>query len=105
MKRQPPLDISDADLYFRDEDETWHRLMVKRDDDLLGAAVTIIENSREYLTIHLDLYELEVLARTLTTIAERTQRELCPWCDTLGMVDGDDGPEFCDHDMADATLR
>jgi hypothetical protein len=38
----------------------------------------------------------------LTTIAERTKRELCPSCDILDVVDGDGGPEFCDHEMPGA---
>lgn len=29
----------------------------------------------------------------------------CPWCDTLGLVDGQDGdPVFCDHRAADAAV-
>ncbi len=102
MERRLRLDVSGAEFYVRDDENTGRRLVVELDEDLFGAAVTVFETDREYLTIHLDLYELEVLASTLTRIAERTKRELCPWCDTLGMVDGYGGPEFCDHDMVDA---
>lgn len=29
----------------------------------------------------------------------------CPWCDTLGLVDGQDGdPVFCDHRAVDAAV-
>ncbi|OBK20223.1 hypothetical protein [Mycobacterium sp. 1245852.3] len=102
MERRPQLDISDAEFYVRDEAETGRRLMVAVDEDLLGAAVSIIETGWEYLTVHLELYELEVLATKLTQVAARVKRELCPGCDSLGMVDGDRGPEFCDHAMVDA---
>jgi hypothetical protein len=34
---------------------------------------------------------------TLTRLVDRGRIEECPWCDTLGLVDGDDGPEFCGH--------
>ncbi|KUI13596.1 hypothetical protein AU192_04105 [Mycobacterium lehmannii] len=30
----------------------------------------------------------------------------CPWCDTLGLVDGQDGePVFCDHRAVDAATH
>ncbi|SKD84148.1 Uncharacterised protein [Mycobacteroides abscessus subsp. massiliense] len=52
--------------------------MVKVDEDLLSAAVSIVDTGREYLSVHLELYELEMLATKLTQVAARVQRELCP---------------------------
>jgi len=45
--------------------------------------------------------EWRLIPRDGLSPAEREAIAACPWCDTLGMVDGDGGPEFCDHDRAD----
>jgi len=38
------------------------------------------------------------------THAQRAAIAACPWCDSLGLVDGQDGePVFCDHHAWDAA--
>jgi hypothetical protein len=76
-------------------------VLVEEEDPLLGATVAVFETDREYLVVHLDLYEVDALARMLATVAAGGLRQACPWCDSLGLVDGDDGPEFCEHHLVD----
>lgn len=102
MKLLAELDVTRADFYARDELETGRRTMLEADEDGLGAWLTIIDTARAYRRVHLDLFDVEALADKLAGIAERGWRDVCPWCDSRGLVDGPDGPESCDHHLVDA---
>jgi hypothetical protein len=89
-------------LRFRDEIDTGHRLIVDDAPEHHGVRVTVAgETERDTLTAALNLAGLECLIAGLTKAADRHRRELCPWCDSLGLIDGPDGSEFCTHQLAD----
>ena len=50
-----------------------------------------IGTSRDYLTTHLDLADVETLIMVFTISAEHIRRDPCPWCDGLHLIDGEDG--------------
>ncbi len=62
-----------------------------------GATITIADSLEDYQNAVLDLYSVELLAQMLSLIASRGRRALCTWCDGTGLIDGDDGPEVCEH--------
>jgi hypothetical protein len=90
-------------LRLRDEIDTGHRLIVDDDSEHYGVRITVAASDKHRMTAALDLAGLECLIAGLTKVADRHRRELCPWCDTLGMIDGSDGPEFCTHETADVA--
>lgn len=90
-------------LRLRDEVDTGHRLIVDDAPEHYGVRVTVAVSDKRRLTAALDLAGLECLIAGLTEAADRHRRELCPWCDTLGMIDGADGPEFCTHQFVDGA--
>jgi hypothetical protein len=90
-------------LRFRDEVDTGHRLIVDDAPEHCGVRVTVAVSDKHRLTAALDLAGLECLIAGLTKVADRYRRELCPWCDTLGMIDGLGGPEFCCHEITDVA--
>ena len=61
-----------------------------------------IGTSRDYLTTHLDLADVETQIMVLTISAEHIRSDLCPWCDGLHLIDREDGPEPCDHSFLDS---
>lgn len=90
-------------LRLRDEVDTGHRLILDDNPEHCGVRITVAASDQHRLTAVLDLSRLECLIAGLTKVADRHRRELCPWCDTLGMIDGPDGPEFCTHRIADVA--
>ena len=78
---------------------TGHRLIVKDAAEHYGVRLSVAAGDTISLGATLDLFDLEVLISELTKAADRHRRELCPWCDSLGMIDGLDGPEFCTHEI------
>jgi len=90
-------------LRLCDEVDTGHRLIVEDDPEHSGVRVTVAVSDKHRLSATLDLGRLECLIAELTKAADRHRRELCAWCDSLGMIDGLDGPEFCTHRVADAA--
>lgn len=92
-------------LRLRDEVDTGHRLVVDDAPEHYGVRVTVAVSDKHQLSATLDLSRLECLIAELTNVADRRRRELCPWCDTLGMIAGPDGLEFCTHDLADVAAQ
>ena len=63
--------------------------------------LAVVETSVDYLAADLDPEDISSLIGALTRLLDRDLVADCPWCDTLGLVDGDDGLEFCDHHVLD----
>jgi hypothetical protein len=90
-------------LRLRDEVDTSHRLVVDDAPEHYGVRITVAVSDEHRLSTTLDLSRLECLIAELTKVADRRRRDLCPWCDTLGMIDGPDGPEPCNHEPTDVA--
>jgi hypothetical protein len=90
-------------LRLRDEVDTGHRLVVDDAPEHHGVRITVAVSDKHRLTAALDLSRLECLITELTKVADRHRRELCVLCDTLGLVDGPGGAEFCDHHAIDVA--
>ena len=88
-------------LRLRDEWTTGHRVVVRdRDDGLPGVTLAVVETCFDYLAADLDPEDISSLIGALTRLLDRHLVADCPWCDSLGLVDGDDGIEFCQHPVA-----
>jgi hypothetical protein len=94
-----PLIADDGErLPLGDEWSTGRRVVVRdRDDGLPGVTLAVVEDQHHYLAADLHPWCMAAVADTLTGLVDRGRIEECPWCDTPGLVDGDDGPEFCGH--------
>jgi hypothetical protein len=80
-----------------------HRLIVKdaAQDGIVRLSVAAGDTVSMGAT--LNMADLECLIAELTKVADRRRRELCVLCDSLGLVDGPDGLELCEHRMADVA--
>ncbi len=83
---------------FRDECDGSGRLVVAdRADGRPGAVLVMPEDGERGEVYVLTNYDVDGLIAALRTNAGATAISTCHWCDSLGMVDGDDGPMFCEH--------
>lgn len=74
-----------------------HRLIVKDANEDGVVRLQVAAGDAVSMGATLSLADLEVLIEALTKVADRHRRDLCAWCDTLGTVDGPNGPEICRH--------
>ncbi|ANE80996.1 hypothetical protein A7U43_18390 [Mycobacterium adipatum] len=91
----PYADDGRETLRLRDDLVFGTRAIVHIDD--LGAILTIADTPENALCVHLDVSDIEQLILVLTEAADRIRYKLCPWCDSVGVVEGASGPESCTH--------
>ncbi|AKK28203.1 hypothetical protein [Mycobacterium sp. EPa45] len=83
---------------FRDEYDGTGRLVVAdRADGHPGAVLVLPDDSKRGEVYVLTSGEVDGLIAALRKNAHETAISSCGWCDSVGMVDGEDGPAFCDH--------
>lgn len=96
MKQLP---VDGEHIRLRDEwGGSGNRIVVRdRDDGQPGVAVVVAAGDHVYLVGDPPPCGVEILISTLTRLLKRNRIATCPWCDTLGLVDGDGGLDFCTH--------